>query len=827
MKSKRFLRRTAAAVLSLVMAFSPAGTLNNQAANTVCISNLAAFQLGPFERYDKYSENGGWYEMLYDMSAYSYGKWADDIHDMVEERSYKIEDAENKSFWEKLKEFSDTLDHNAAAEISRPIMWAGHVLTDTEFTTEAYVDYLSKILAMHEKGFLATAQTQAEYTARVNVGEELVGIFEESLDAAGDLGAFDKLKVKVGDLGDKKLKKRLENGLKNLGRAKEVKDLADAFSEEVKNVQEAWVLNNYMSLHEEQMEFLQCIVDNTDSKEHKELHEAAEIMMQTSETRLLSLIMLDPLERAENINQIMASGGLTMGLDDWIDEMVEYVSTSALVLADQMGGTLAPLLLKGLSKVAAGAGSVAAGFQIGSHIGTILMGNEYESYREILVMDEIAKVLRDCLSDYDTEYWKTSESSKDKRYEILHKVASVGEALAYVHLRGEHCAIEYICGKNGSPSDEVLDKKYQTITDLLNGRYEALGAVFPEPAGQVTVYVRKETGTTDFGTSKVEHSYAIPEIYIENLPYVSKKINESGRLEDILKEAKSITASMEKEAQEVQFSSGFGIPTGGNYMRLDNAYSTAQAVGLSFRMINFYTNAVHPVSWMMCANFDTKTGKTLRLDDVLDDTDKGASRKKLKQLMADALRNNKKNPSGTFSSLTEEEIISRNFIDTTNDSQREFHWYFSQDGFAIVFDTYQIAPYAAGIIEVAVPYYQLKGVIREEYLPRPASGVGVEGMPQILPCTQMKEEFGAGSYDLHLYGDINKSHFGAMTDDTAYEVKIMGEYDLIFYASEMRQEDVVFFQDINQENWNYKLSYVNIREDTGTKERIVKSYRSQ
>ena len=46
----------------------------------------------------------------------------------------------------------------------------------------------------------------------------------------------------------------------------------------------------------------------------------------------------------------------------------------------------------------------------------------------------------------------------------------------------------------------------------------------------------------------------------------------------------------------------------------------------------------------------------------------------------------------------------------------EGHWYFTYEGLTLIADQYQLAPYAAGIIEFTIPYADLAGYVQDQYL---------------------------------------------------------------------------------------------------------------
>jgi len=54
-----------------------------------------------------------------------------------------------------------------------------------------------------------------------------------------------------------------------------------------------------------------------------------------------------------------------------------------------------------------------------------------------------------------------------------------------------------------------------------------------------------------------------------------------------------------------------------------------------------------------------------------------------------------------------------------SDSDLTPYWYFSESGLVVYFNCYDIAPYAAGIIQVEMPYERLDGILRPEFFPNP------------------------------------------------------------------------------------------------------------
>ena len=144
-----------------------------------------------------------------------------------------------------------------------------------------------------------------------------------------------------------------------------------------------------------------------------------------------------------------------------------------------------------------------------------------------------------------------------------------------------------------------------------------------------------------------------------------------------------------------------------------------------------------------------------------------------------------------------EEIVKINFLDAAAET-RERHWYFSDSGLNIVFDPYQIAPYAAGSITATVPYYQLEGVIREEYLARDLRGIQATGTPELVMWDELdrmdKTRFNGGN----VYGRQDRSYKAVITDAAAYHAKVKKGYSVLFYSSCMMPSDAAWMNDMSE-----------------------------
>lgn len=806
MKSvKKWMRSACAGLLAMIMAVSPA--LSSPAfGSSQAKKELKQYREGLYDRFEEYLDGYDSYENLTDDSRYGFSRWARQVRYITTEVDYTIENAEEKSFWEKFKEISRRLDHNVAAELAAPVVWAGHALTDTKLNEEAYVEYLSRILSMHEKGFLETAKAQAEYTVKVNVGVELLDILDTTMDTALKRDSFEKLGLKVKDLCGSDTYNVLQALIKDSKELKEkVTDLNDAFQSEVSNFGEAYSLALYASLHRENIEFLQAIYDNADPKENKKLKNAAEILIDASNMQFLGLILMDTGERAKNFSKLLSAQTGLPDIEACVEEVITYASTAGAALVAKLGGTAAARIARGITFLGSNVTLIVAGFKIGASLGRIFMGNQYEMFREMLIMDEISGVLSKAMPIYEAEYKKSQDD--DGRYEAIYTLAAAGEALCYVRLRGEYTVCEYSKGQDGFPSDEELDRIYENTTDRLNRYYEALNAIFPEQPRQVTVYADREYKKKSFGEGIVFRDIAVPQVYIEGNEEAAKKINESQAIRDLRDGAEKEAVSMESYMQDLinaGASASWGILASESALWVRDAGVTKQAVSMMLMESSYYASATHPISAIFCFNFDTETGKQLKLEDILisedgSDAGKQEAKEKLARVLAEGFCNMENGEDLLrWGNRTAEDIVSKSFLDA-EESLRERHWYLSPEGFHMMFDVYQIGPYVAGNIDAVVPWTELSGIVKSEYMPEDFDSIAGQGAPELLSYSNLDDKNGYDA-EAHIYGDLSRSFWVGFTEDTAYEVKMECESRMVFYANYMTSHDAVCLNDADPES---------------------------
>lgn len=141
------------------------------------------------------------------------------------------------------------------------------------------------------------------------------------------------------------------------------------------------------------------------------------------------------------------------------------------------------------------------------------------------------------------------------------------------------------------------------------------------------------------------------------------------------------------------------------------AYTIALAkddlISVLFDVGSYSAGAAHPNSYSEVVNFDLKNGKLLKLADLFQPRSKH-----LQSIAAYCIADLKKQEKqkGEDSMLDDDWIQRGAGPDTENYSS----WTIGKKGLGIIFDSYQVAAYAAGPQHVLVPYSTLKDLIKAD-----------------------------------------------------------------------------------------------------------------
>ena len=128
-------------------------------------------------------------------------------------------------------------------------------------------------------------------------------------------------------------------------------------------------------------------------------------------------------------------------------------------------------------------------------------------------------------------------------------------------------------------------------------------------------------------------------------------------------------------------------------------------ISIEFSVGSYYSGAAHPNSYTEVLNFDLKNGKVIRLSDLFNP---GA---KYLQAISNYSIGDLKKQSKDKQGMLDDDWIQRG---AGPDAENYKSWTISRKGLAINFDSYQVAPYAAGPQRVFIPYSALKDLIKTD-----------------------------------------------------------------------------------------------------------------
>ena len=135
-------------------------------------------------------------------------------------------------------------------------------------------------------------------------------------------------------------------------------------------------------------------------------------------------------------------------------------------------------------------------------------------------------------------------------------------------------------------------------------------------------------------------------------------------------------------------------------------FERADEVVVSFyRGTYMYLGGAHPSYLLSGYNYDSKSGQKLDIKDVVNDYDE------LYGEVRDYLNESDYQADGELYEDWENTVYAYFY-----DDSYDLVWTFTNDGLEISFNPYELAPYAAGMIVVDLPYDEYGNNIREEYI---------------------------------------------------------------------------------------------------------------
>ncbi len=837
---KKLIRGLTALILSVSLTLTPALQICAAQENTSqasvsdpSIVYISRYLEEIFSHYTEYLNSDYSFDKLLTRQNYLHCTWADAVYYKTHAVSSDYYMDSDGGFFAGLFSAAHAAGHNTTAAVSAPITWAGHFLTDTKLDQEAYEDCLSKLLAMHEKGFLQTANNQTEYD-----------VTKSGAGAYAKLGwltlktAYKVSSVKLSKLLDDQVAKSLNTTFKTCNLSF---DTIGVSREMYLNGMEAYTAALYINLHKERLAFLQAICDCADPVEDQKLIKAAEKMIDVANLRLSGLLFsMGNLNTGVKLIDILGNFSVDKGLDDLADLIGTFVSGAAETLIDKLldDGKLAENLCTAVKFLGGNVSLVMAGFEIGGAIGSIIWGDAYELFREMIILDQIGAALSSAMASCVTECNKCDpDNDWYNGYDPVYRLVAIGEALCYVRIGGEYSALKYVKWlrseveseyedlKRGKyrelysdeytdhrmelleyqlaelPDSEELTADYAGRAGRLSGCYRALAAIFRMDEPQVIVRAASEHERFTAGDQVLIVDWKKPEVILTSDKETGERITESAELSryerQIENRISEIKNGLTQNGGNAHFQNEWDcwIDVG-----MSSVYAAGDALSILMYDSITYFESAHSMKYVYSLNFNTVLGQPLKLADILKSDDPN-TKKKLKEKLIQALDDCMNGYS--FLGDTSEQIIEKYMLEEPNEKDRDHHWYFSEEGFHVIFDLYEIAPYAAGNPVLTIPYSQLDDIIKEEYFPEDRSDTWTDGHLELLDKTAFSQDDDyAGNADAEVYGDYDKSLHCVVSRGSVYDAVISYRYDsILYYANVMTGNDVVWLEDREKEKY--------------------------
>ena len=188
------------------------------------------------------------------------------------------------------------------------------------------------------------------------------------------------------------------------------------------------------------------------------------------------------------------------------------------------------------------------------------------------------------------------------------------------------------------------------------------------------------------------------------------------------------------------------------YSNVNTARMDSSVVSV-LQVNSVYSGGAHPNSAQRAYNLDLQNCAELTLSDVI--LPNGAEMLQKQVLTQLSERFGSLETSGLYPDY--QEVVK----DCFDDAGLTSNWYFSENGLVIYFNCYEIAPYAAGIIKVEIPYDMLEGVVKPVYMPE--NGHCGAGDIKILDSVGDRNVLG---------GSAEGEWIFAGTDQTVYDIKL-------------------------------------------------------
>lgn len=245
-------------------------------------------------------------------------------------------------------------------------------------------------------------------------------------------------------------------------------------------------------------------------------------------------------------------------------------------------------------------------------------------------------------------------------------------------------------------------------------------AVVMEP---VTETVRAEDGTEVFKCSYPQIQVILDGCETE----AAVTADLQSRLEELIQDADTIRHSAQTDYAGQEHWTAYYAQVDYQLTRLD------QKVMSMFAQFEYYSGGTHPSQFTGSVTYDLSDGRELTLGDILvEDWSVEALTQKVCAALSDKAQ----------TLYPDYETVIRDRF--TGDMEGSKDWYLTGEGLCFHFSPYDIAAPFAGIVTALIPYKELEGLLRTDYLPQPVTANGsvyvelCDGAPEIDRLVQLQ-----------------------------------------------------------------------------------------
>ena len=354
-------------------------------------------------------------------SVFSY-KETDDYYNTVIENFEKT--FEESEYFERLcsdeyryEIFSDNMqDVNWAG---KAVVWCTYSLLDKKLNKDAYVTYLTQLLAMMNTSLAETAYNQAQYNQTLNVDDAMTSLALNLLFTNEDAKNMFENSIELMD-GVIKIDEEIEKGTEKMNAV-------------------SFAISNF----EIQYFILETIKQNTDDKKLASACDEVKQMCAYQCAYISDQCIKENIKLVGNASQTVWSiygdafaAKINSGFVTWV--------------RNKLGAEAGEAFLRKLALL----GKVslfATGMKIGGDIMKLFVSDKVEMFREQTALAEISDALTTGLVDTKNA---AMSGSAEERYTNIQNYVNLANALIYTHVRGEYCSVQTL-------DEETRDSVYK------------------------------------------------------------------------------------------------------------------------------------------------------------------------------------------------------------------------------------------------------------------------------------------------------------------------------------------------------------------------------